>query len=224
MSNAYHNEPFPLSVERVISGVEGNTTVIPVGLNGREIRISNWDDGRVSVDCVPGVRSLADLKTLISFHRRRKYKLFSFPVRDPLDYEVARGTEGSFAVGDGTAGPFQLTKTYPDSSNSDVRRITKPEPASVKIYVGGVLKTEGTDYTLDYLTGLVTFLSGHFPSSSAVIEWEGRFYVPVRFADDKLPVGEFFLNMIWDVATSQNLVTAAAGEISPILLVEDMGA
>jgi uncharacterized protein (TIGR02217 family) len=221
---SFHNELFPLSVERVISGVEGSTTIIPLGISGREVRIANLGDGRVTVDCVPGVRSLKDLQTLQSFQRRRMYRLFSFPVRDPLDYTVARGVEGSFATGDGTAGPFQLTKTYPDSSNSDVRTITKPEPGSVKIYVAGVLKTEGVDYTLDYLTGKVTFLSGHFPTAGQTIEWEGRFYVPVRFAEDKLPVEEFFLNMTWDAASSQMLVTAAAGEISPVLLVEDMGA
>jgi uncharacterized protein (TIGR02217 family) len=224
--SGYHDEQFPLSVERCVSAPEGDTTIIRLGtgLSASEVRIANLSDGRVTVDCVPGVRSLTDLQTLISFQRRRQYRLFSFPVRDPLDYTVSRGTEGTFATGNGTAGPFQLTKTYPDSSNSDVRRITKPETGSVKIYVGGVLKTSGTDYTLDYLTGLVTFLSGHFPVVGAAIEWEGRFYVPVRFAEDKIPVGEFFVNYAWDAATSQNLVSAAAGEISPILLVEDLGA
>lgn len=224
--SGYHNEPFPLNVERVVSAPEGDTTVIRLGagVSASEVRIANLADGRITLDCVPGVRSLADLKALVSYQRRRHYRLFSFPVRDPLDYEVARGTEGTFATGDGTAGPFQLTKTYADPSNADVRRITKPEPGSAKIYVAGVLKTEGVHYTLDYLTGKVTFLSGSFPAVSAAIEWEGRFYVPVRFAEDKIPVGEFFLNFGWDTTTSQNLVAAAAGEISPVLLIEDMGA
>lgn len=224
--SGYHNEPFPLSVERVLSTVEGDTTVIRLGagVSASEVRIANLSDGRVTVDCVPGVRSLADLKALVSFQRRRKYRLFSFPVRDPLDYTVARGTEGTFATGDGTAGPFQFTKTYADPSNADVRRITKPEPGSVKIYVAGVLKTEGAHYALDYLTGKVTFLSGSFPAIGATIEWEGRFYVPVRFAEDKIPVQEFFVNYQWDSASGQNLALAAAGEISPVLLIEDLAA
>lgn len=221
---SYHDELFPLSVERVISGVEGSTTIIPVGVSGREVRIANLGDGRVTVDVVPGVRSLADLQALQSFQRRRKFRLFAFPVRDPLDYTVEPDVEGAFAAGVGTAGPFQLTKTYSDSSNSDVRNITKPEPGSVKVYVGGVLKTEGVHYTLDYLTGLVTFLSGHFPGVGVAIKWEGRFYVPVRFAEDKLPVQEFWLNMSWDEDSEQMLVDDAAGEISPVLLVEDPGA
>lgn len=228
MSSGYHAEVFPLSLDRVISGPQGDTTIIRLGtgLSANEVRIANLDDGRIMLDAVPGVRSLKDLQTLISFQRRRKYCLFSFPVRDPLDYTVARGTEGTFATGNGTAGPVQLTKTYADPSNADVRRITKPEQGSVKIYVAGVLKTEGVHYTLDYLTGKVTFLSGNFPSAGAVLEWEGRFYVPVRFVEDKIPVGEFFVNYKWDTSSSQNLVDAAntAGEISPILLIEDLGA
>jgi uncharacterized protein (TIGR02217 family) len=224
MPSSYHHELFPLVVERVFSSPTGSTTIIPVGLNGREIRLSNWNDGRVEVNAAPGVRSLKDLQTIISFQRRRKYRLFSFPVRDPLDYEVERGTEGTFATGDGTAGPFQLTKTYSDSSNSDVRPITKPEQGSVKIYVAGVLKTEGTHYVLDYMTGKVTFLAGHFPTAGQAIEWDGMFFVPVRFAEDQIPTQEFFLNMKWDAASGQYLVDHAAGEIATILLVEDVGA
>jgi uncharacterized protein (TIGR02217 family) len=222
----YHNEPLPLSLERVLSSPQGDTTIIRLGtgLSANEVRIANLSDGRIMLDAVPGIRSLTDLQALISFQRRRNYCLFSFPARDPLDYTVARGTEGTFATGDGTAGPFQLSKTYADSSNADVRRISKPEQGSVKIYGGGVLKTEGVDYTLDYLAGKVTFLSGHFPAVAALIEWEGRFFVPVRFAEDKIPVNEFFINYKWDAASSQNLVDKAAGEISPILLIEDLGA
>jgi uncharacterized protein (TIGR02217 family) len=226
--SGYHAELFPLSLERVTSAPEGDTTIIRLGagLSANEVRIANLDDGRTMLDAVLGVRSLKDLQTLISFQRRRKYRLFSFPARDPLDYTVSRGTEGTFATGDGTAGPFQLTKTYADPSNADVRRITKPETGSVKIYVANVLKSEGVDYTLDYMTGKVTFLSGHFPSAAAAIEWEGRFYVPVRFAEDKIPVGEFYTNLKWDAASSQMLVDTAGtgGDISPILLIEDLGA
>lgn len=227
-STGYHNELFPLSLDRVSSSPQGDTTIIRLGsgLSANEVRIANLADGRVTLDASPGVRSLKDLQTLVSFHRRRKFCLFSFPARDPLDYTVARGAEGTFATGNGAAGPFQLSKTYADPSNADVRRITKPEQGSVKIYVAGVLKTEGVHYALDYLTGKVTFLSGNFPAVGAAIEWEGRFYVPVRFAEDKIPVGEFLLGLKWDASSSQNLVDDknTAGEVSPILLIEDLGA
>jgi uncharacterized protein (TIGR02217 family) len=219
---SYHNEPFPLSVDRVVATPAGNTTIIKVGLSAHEVRIANWADGQLKFNAAPGVRSLADAQALISFQRRRAYRLFSFPVRDPLDHKVARGVEGTFATGNGTAGPFQLTKTYADASNADVRKITKPQPTTVKIYVAGVLKTEGVHYQLDYLTGLVTFLAGHFPTAGQAIEWEGKFYVPVRFAEDELPLQDFLINFTYD--GTENQVSGAAGEISPILLVEDMGA
>lgn len=221
--SSYHNEPFPLSVDNVAAFPEGNTTIIKVGLNANEVRISNWPDGRLKFNAAPGIRTLKDAKALISFQRRRAYRLFSFPVRDPLDYTVARGTEGTFATGTSTAGPFQLTKTYSDASNSDVRKITKPQQGTVKVYVAGVLKTEGTHYQLDYLTGLVTFLSGHFPTAGQAIEWEGKFYVPARFAEDELPLQDFKVLSDWD-GTENQTSDRSGGEISPILLVEDVGA
>lgn len=219
---SYHNQLFPLALERCSGVPVGSTTIINVGTNGREVRIANWSDGRVEFNATPGVRTLTDLQTLVSFQRRRKYRAFSFPVRDLTDYTVARGTEGAFATGNGTAGPFQLTKTYYDPSNSDVRTIKKPE--AVKVYVDGVLKTEGTHYALDYMTGKVTFTAGNYPAAGAVLEWEGRFYVPVRFAEDKIPVQEFLMRMEWDATLSQMVVTGGGGEISPVLLVEDVDA
>lgn len=221
---SFHNEVFPLVCDRVWSTPTGNTTIIPVGLSGSEVRIANWSDGRVEFNAAPGVRSLKDLQSIISFHRRRKYRAFSFPVLDLLDHTVARGTEGTFATGNGTAGPFQLTKTYYDPSNSDVRTITKPKPGTVKIYAAGVLLTEGVHYVLDYLTGKVIFTAGSFPTVGALLEWEGMFYVPVRFAEDKLPTQEFVANMKYDAALGEWVLKDGAGELSPILLVEDVGA
>lgn len=220
----FHNELFPLVCDRVWSSPTGDTTIINVGLSGREIRLANWNDGRVEFNAAPGVRSLKDLHALISFQRRRKYRAFSFPVLDTLDHTVAPGTEGAFATGNGSAGPFQLTKTYYDPSNSDVRPITKPKPGTVKVYVGGVLKTEGTHYTLDYVTGRLIFTAGNFPAAGAVLEWEGMFYVPVRFVEDKLPIQEFVANMKYDAALAEWVLKEGAGDIATILLVEDVGA
>lgn len=218
---SFHNQRFPLSVERCTPSLGGSTTVLNVG-NGSEVRIAWWSDGRIEFDAAPGVRSLKDLKALVSFQRRRAYRLHSFPVRDLTDYEVALGTEGAFATGDGTAGPFQLTKTYYDADNSDVRAIRKPEQGTVKIYVNGVLKTAGTHYTLDHLTGEVTFLAGHFPAAGAVVEWTGRFFVAVRFVEDKIPFGEFVATMTLDAATNEYVVRDGSVDLPRVGLIQDM--
>lgn len=221
---AFHNELSPLVCHRIWSSPTGDTTIIPVGMNGQEVRIANWADGRIELNAAPEVRSLKNLQAIASFQRRRKYRAFSFPALDFIDHTVEVGAEGGFATGDGTAGPFQLTKTYYDPSNSDVRVITKPRPGTVKIYVDGVLKTEGVHYVLDYLTGKVIFTAGNFPAVGAVLEWEGMFYVPVRFAEDKLPIQDFLASMEFDPSLGEWVVKEGAGDVAPILLVEDVGA
>lgn len=212
---------FPLSVDRFASRVSYNTTVITLG-NGQEIRVANWDDGRVQFNAGLGVRSLTDLRSLVSFHRRRKGIRRPFLVRDMLDYEVSRSVDGEalFATGNGVTASFQLKKNYVDDFNTDTRTIRKPEQGTVKIYVNTVLKTEGVHYTIDYSTGVVTFTAGNIPALNAALEWEGRFYVPVRFVEDFIPADEFIAVMELDVATDQMVVDHAAGDIPDVPMIE----
>jgi uncharacterized protein (TIGR02217 family) len=216
----YDNVPFPLSLDRCISQTGFDTTIIPLG-NGAERRFANWDDGLISFNAMPGVRSLVDLRALDVFHKRRG-RARSFPVRDLLDCQAAwDGSLMPFATGTNTAGPFQLTKTYSDAANNWVREITKPESGTIKIYVGAAVKAAGVDYTIDYLTGKVTFLAGHFPAVDSTISWEGRFWVPVRFSDDKLPIEETFLNMKQDTDLAWVLPKDATANLPQILMIED---
>lgn len=221
---AYDNVIFPLSVDRCVSQTGFDTTIIPIG-NGVERRIANWDDGIVTFNAMPGVRGLTDLRALYTFHLLRRGRARSFPVRDPFDCQATwDGTNMSFATGNATAGPFPLTKTYSDPANTYIREITKPEQGTIIIKVAGVTKTETTHYTINYLTGAVTFTTGNFPSNGATIEWSGRFYVPVRFADDKLPIQDVFLNMKEDTDGKLVLPKNATASLPEILLIEDRAA
>jgi uncharacterized protein (TIGR02217 family) len=221
---AYDNVPFPLSTDRCLGLFEFDTKIVELG-NGLERRIANWDDGRLQFDAMPGIRGLADLRTLRTFHVCRRGRARTFPVVDLLDcHQSDDDTAMAFAIGDGTAGPFQLTKTYTDAGNSWIREITKPESGTVKIYVGATLKVEGTDYTINYLTGFVTFLSGHFPAAAAVISWTGRFYVPVRFELDKLPLQDIILNLQADTDGKFVNLKDATGTLPEILMIEDRAA
>jgi uncharacterized protein (TIGR02217 family) len=210
---------FPLSVERFISAPSFHTTIIPLG-NGDEVRIADWDDGRVEFDAALGVRSLTDLQILVSFHRRRKGMARPFLVRDLLDYECSTANTGEavFGTGDGSTKVFQLKKNYVDAYNTDTRTILKPEQGSVKIYINAVLKTETTHYSINYSTGVVTFVTA--PANGAVLEWTGRFYVPVRFMLDRIPVEEFAAVMELDTVSNQMLVDHAAGDIPSVPMIE----
>jgi uncharacterized protein (TIGR02217 family) len=222
---AYDNVPYPLSVDRCIGNFEFDTTVVPLG-NGAEVRVANWDDALVSFNALHGIRDLNDLRALNKFHILRRGRARSFPVQDPLDCQAT--FDGSLmrldVDGNGTAGPFQLTKTYSDAANNWIREITKPESGTIKIYVSGVLKTEATDYTINYLTGKVTFLATHFPAVSAVLEWSGRFYVPVRFVVDKLPIQDVFINLKADADGKLILPKDATASLPEILMIEDRSA
>ena len=64
---------------------------------------------------------------------------------------------------------------------------------------------EGTDFTCDAATGMVTFLAGHIPAAGAAVTAGFLFDVPVRFDTDYLEV---------------DLSAFAAGAIPKIPLVE----
>ncbi len=107
--------------------------------------------------------------------------------------------------GDGTNVNFPLKKTYGQVYLPFERIIEKPDAGSVRVAVGGVEKTDGTDFSVDPTSGIVTFLSGSIPGSGAAITAGFRFDVPVRFDTDFLEI---------------NLTAFDAGDIPNIPLVE----
>ena len=62
--------------------------------------------------------------------------------------------------GDGATTTFTLKKTYQSGAGSYTRDVTKPVTGSVRVAVAGVEKVEGTDFTVDVTTGVVTFEAG----------------------------------------------------------------
>ena len=87
-----------------------------------------------------------------------------------------------------------------------MRTIAKPVEGSVIVAVGGeVVPEEG--FTVDAVTGLVTFPPGSEPPAGAAVTAGFRFDVPVRFDIDRLDV---------------NLTAFRAGQIPSVPLVEIM--
>jgi len=74
---------------------------------------------------------------------------------------------------------YQLVKVYRDAEFmfEQQRLIQNPKTGTLRLADDGVELTAGVDYTADYETGLVTFLS----SISGALTWGGEFYVPVMF-------------------------------------------
>ena len=82
---------------------------------------------------------------------------------------------------------FQLIKNY-IAGLTQVRDITKPVTGTVLIAVDSVLKTETTDYTIDYTTGIITFLDTKLPLIGEIVTAGYEFDVPCRFDTDQLNI------------------------------------
>jgi uncharacterized protein (TIGR02217 family) len=121
-----------------------------------------------------------ELKTLLGFFNSRQGQFDSFLYSNPADNAVSAQ---QFGIGTGAQTAFQLTRPYGGYV----------EPAqnlngAASIYVGGVLKTLTTDYTIS-ATGMVTFVTA--PASSASISWTGAFYYRCRFLSDMMDLNQF---------------------------------
>lgn len=185
---AFDDVSFPLSLGRGASVMPGFSTAIVATSSGHEQRNIDWASGRLRFDAGPGVRSDADLETLIAFFRARRGAAKGFRFRDPLDHSSHKMTGVSTALdqvlgaGDGVRTAYALIKTYGDGPDAERRRITRPEPGSVAVAVNGQMVT---NWTLGE-GGFVLLTSP--PAAAAVVSAGFRFDVPVRFAEDTLSI------------------------------------
>jgi len=156
---------------------------------------------------------------LKEFHKLRGGMARGFLLWDTVDVFA---TNQNIGTGDGVTTTFQIQVThadvgYPTIGTSFAEPIRHPVPTNTAIpaniqqvnpgvttafntiKVNGVTKTEGTDFTINYSTGIVTF--GAAPTSGYAILWSGYYYIPVRFDSD-----EFKMDMVGIQAnTSLNL-------------------
>lgn len=191
---SFHDVRFPTAISRgAHGGPERRTDIVVLG-SGHEQRNSRWADSRRVYNAGYGVRSLDDLHAVIGFFEERRGRLHGFRWRDHADWKscapeaAPAALDQRIGTGDGATAVFQLTKTYGALFQPYTRVIAKPAAGSVLVAVAGVLKTEGTDFTLDHTTGRVAFPSGKIPGSGAAVTAGFEFDVPVRFDTDKLEV------------------------------------
>lgn len=208
---AFHEVRFPLGLALgAAGGPEWRTEIITLA-NGREARNSPWAQSRRRWDAGVGVKTLADLHTLVAFFEARRGRLHGFRWRDPVDHascapgQTPSPADQPLGVGDGATSSFSLIKRYVSGAHSVDRTITKPVAGTVLLAVDLTPQTEGVDFTVDATTGQVTFTSP--PATQATITAGYEYDTPVRF----------------DVAQlSINLDTFAAGAAPSAPVVEIM--
>ena len=203
--NAFDDVAFPLAMGREAVVSPGFSTAIVTTASGHEQRNADWASGRMKFDVGPGVRSEADVATLIAFFRARRGAAKGFRFRDPTDYSSAgmTGAPGALdqllGVGDAVRTGFDLIKRYGMGADAEVRPVTRPAAASVLVSVGGVTVAAGWSL----VGGRVVFAVA--PALGADVRAGYLFDVPARFAEDVLDV---------------SVATWRAGEVASVGLVE----
>jgi uncharacterized protein (TIGR02217 family) len=184
---AFDDVRFPLEIGLRASGGPEFSTQISTSSSGFEQRNSSWAEARLHYDAGVGVRSEADLKTLLAFFRARRGQASGFRFTDPLDHLSGDGTtiaatDQHIGTGDGVVTRFPLTKRYGTADDPHDRRITRPVAGTVVVAVGGVAITawrlaDGGFVDLDVA-----------PAAGTAVTVGFAFDVPVRFATDRIDV------------------------------------
>lgn len=187
---AFHEVRFPTDISLgARGGPERRTDVVPLR-SGFEERNSIWANSRRKYAAGYGVKTFAQLETVLAFWEERRGRLYGFRWKDHLDFKSSPSArppaygDQAIGTGDGATKTFQLCKIYGGSIAPWSRKIRKPVAGTVSIGVAGVQQASG--WTLDATTGLVTFTAA--PANGAAVTAGFEFDTPVRFDIDFLEV------------------------------------
>ncbi len=189
---AFHDIRFPTNLSYGSAGGPQRLTEIVTLANGFEERSTPWAHARRSYDAGFGLRSLADLDTLLSFFEARGGQLHAFRWKDWTDYkscplpDPVTHFDQRLGMGNGVQTQFQLTKRYASGLQEYLRPIRKPVRNSVYVAVGGDPKVLGMEFDVDDTTGIITFTTA--PDIGAEVTAGFEFDVPARFDTDRLQI------------------------------------
>jgi len=187
-------QPFPVDISYGSSSTPTYNTDVVTVVSGVETRNQNWAQSRHSYDVAFGIRNQGYLNSLIEFFHVCKGKLEPFLYKDWTDYksaELITEDDQYLGTGDDTTKTFQLVKNYTVSGVTTRRIINRPVGTGVgnsTVLIGknGNRQIEGSNYTIDYTTGVVYFISA--PALDDIITAGYEFWVPCRFEEDTLTV------------------------------------
>jgi uncharacterized protein (TIGR02217 family) len=176
---AFVETQFPTDISYGATGGARYSTDIVETFGGWEQRNINWSEARGQWNVAHGVKTPAQIATLIAFFRARRGRAIGFRFKDWADYAA---TAQIIGTGNGSQTAFQLVKSYTSGGVTVDRTITKPVAGTVHVFKDGVEQMSG--WTVNTTTGVVTFTSA--PSSSVVVSATFEFDVPARFDTDQI--------------------------------------
>jgi len=194
---AFHDTRLPVDVERGALGGPGfKTEITPLG-SGKEQSNIEWARTRGEWDIGYGLMEQdsaileATIDSLLAFFYTREGRAHSFRFKDWSDFRIGdweNPTASSQSIGTGDAAEtiFPIFKRYSDGGIDYDRPITHLVVGRVVVLVDNVVQTITTDYTIDNLTGIITFEGGSIPAEAADVSVALEFDVQVRFDTDRL--------------------------------------
>ena len=187
---AFHEVRFPTGLSfGALGGPQRRTDIVTLA-NGHEERNTPWAHARRVYDAGVGMRSVDDLQEVLGFFEARMGQMHGFRWKDWSDYKSCRValavsfTDQSIAIGDGTQSAYRLVKNYISGEQTYKRPIYKPVKGTVRVGIEQDELQEGSEFTIDHATGIVTFATP--PELGAEIFAGYEFDVPVRFDTDRI--------------------------------------
>lgn len=186
---------FPTGIsEGAVSGPRFQTDVVIEG-GGGEVRNQVWSEPLREYDVARPCKDETDREDLISFFRVVRGKAYAFKFWDHADHEVETG-EGLLRTL--TASTFQLYRRYTRTGETFDQDIILPKSGTVVVKQGSTTLVEGSHYSINYKTGVLTIIGSPTPAPSS---WTGDYYVMARFDTDRIGMTAETI----DVFRSQNI-------------------
>lgn len=184
---SFHNVRLDEDVEKGAQGGPGfKTSILPLS-SGFEKRNIDWERSRGEWDLSYGMDEKSNQEVVLSFFYARQGRAYGFRFKDWTDYHIGVDTTDTpqeIAEGDASVVKFQTYRRYVSGAFTFNRPITRLVTGTVRVFLDGVEKTEGVDWTVDLDTGVITFAVA--PGMSVSVGVICEFDVPVRFDIDQL--------------------------------------
>ena len=179
---------FPECIGFGSSGGPNYSTDVVTAASGVVEANSNWSYPLHTYNVATGIHTTEDMEQFLRFFHAAAGRAYTFPFKDRNDYkscspaDTPAQTDQTLGTATASQTDFQIIKTYTEGGISQVRQIRQPISGTVLVEVDAVLQTETADYTINYTTGVITFVT---PMAGGEIVKAGyEFDVPCRFGTD----------------------------------------
>lgn len=208
----FHDVRLPTDIERgAIGGPMFKTTVLELN-SGFEQRNIDWSQVRGEWDISYGIMSMDDnlqgafIHQVRDFFYARQGRAHTFRFKDFADFEIGdpnnpTTTNQLIGLGDDATVAFQVFKRYSSGGINLDRTRTKIVSGTVTVLLDGVVQADPGDYSIDLVTGLITFVvapastGGTGPLGEEVVALACEHDSQVRFDIDHLQITTQLFNV-----------------------------